>query len=179
VVGTISWPSSRAVLPHLSSPKGTPNSPRNFYNYYTPPLQRLRGRHNGFRRSSRRPNQLGNGSHYRNEQTDRHRQSHRAIDHVLQARVLRPVHSLPRRNQLDEQDHVQIRRRQRQTGRDRHVMGVEQADRGSHHLCFGRWCRLAGSRTHQTLPARTGGQDEEVPRRRQERRSVLVLAFRK
>lgn len=53
------------------------------------------------------------------------------------------MHSVPRGLQLAEQDDVEIRGRKSAEEGDRYDLGVEQADRGTHHLRPRRCRRVA------------------------------------
>uniref|UniRef100_A0A8V0ZN13 NADH:ubiquinone oxidoreductase core subunit V1 n=1 Tax=Gallus gallus TaxID=9031 RepID=A0A8V0ZN13_CHICK len=65
----------------------------------------------------------------------------------------------PHRSRLDEQGDGTLRAGRRAGSRDRCAVGDQQADRGPHHLCAGRRCRVARAGPHPPLSAGAGGQD--------------------
>lgn len=79
------------------------------------------------------------------------------------------------RNQLDEQNDLPICGRQRETRRNRHAVGDQQADRGAHDLRVGRRCGLADSGPDSSFPTRDRREDEEVPRAGTEEGEQLIF----
>mmetsp|Transcript_3882 Transcript_3882/g.13083 ORF Transcript_3882/g.13083 Transcript_3882/m.13083 type:complete len:269 (-) Transcript_3882:508-1314(-) len=70
-----------------------------------PDVGHLRRGAHGLRRPEERPLGPRHRRRHRLQQADRHRRRHRTPLQVLRARVMRPVHALPRGDWLDAQDH--------------------------------------------------------------------------
>lgn len=62
---------------------------------------------------------------------------------MFRCHVLSYSASCSLRGRLDGQDDVEVRPRRSGRFRDRHDLGAEQADRGTHHLCTGGWSCMA------------------------------------
>ena len=104
---------------------------------------------------------LGTAAGDRDGQVDRRGARHRPHLLLLQARVLRPVHAVPRGDRLDVAGAAAHGARRGRQARDRHAAGGLLPGRGPHHLRARRCRGLARPGSHPTLPLR-----DRAPHRR-------------
>ncbi len=98
----------------------------------------------------------------RDGQVDGHHPCHRAPEPVLQARELRPVHTLPRGHRLDDAGDVPNGGRPCRCRRNRHAGSGDSSGGGPHHLRAGRRRGLADPGADPAFSAGHGGADRGV-----------------
>ena len=143
------WDNLKAVIPGGSSVRMVP-------------AEQIIDCADGFRQPGKTALRSRHRRGYRDGQIDRPDPGDRADFLFLQARELRPVHAVPRRNRVDVAGADPDGRGPRPQARDRHAAGSDKAGRGSHHLRARRCRGMADPGPDRAFPSRDRGAHRRV-----------------
>mmetsp|Transcript_28813 Transcript_28813/g.92799 ORF Transcript_28813/g.92799 Transcript_28813/m.92799 type:complete len:326 (+) Transcript_28813:748-1725(+) len=142
------------------------------------PHRRVRRSSNGLRRPQGSRLRPRHRRRHRHGQVRRHDRRHPTALTLLQARVLRPVHPVPRRFALARGHARPHRKRRRRPQGDRHARRNHTPDRRPYDLRPRRRRRLARPGPHPTLQGRHGSQNQRSKRLRQGQSLPSILVRR-